>query len=125
MTAEPLSGMRIFVAEDEYLLALDLCDTLTAAGAKIVGPARSHAEAVDVVAEGSAFDVGLLDLNLAGESSADIARTLRRRGTPLILTTGYDANDLPCDLRDIKVCVKPVSGSTIVRAISALMQPDA
>ena len=95
MTDAPLKGVRVFVAEDEFLLALDLCDILNEAGAVVVGPARSQRDARAQLAAAGAVDVALLDLNLGDESSAAFALELRARGVPVILTTGYDAEDVP------------------------------
>lgn len=113
----PLSGIRVFVAEDEFLLALDLCDILAGAGAEVLGPARSRAEADTYVAGQFVPDVALLDLNLGGESSAEIALRLQGLGVPVILTTGYDAGDVPERLKAMPVCLKPISAAALLRAI--------
>lgn len=116
-TDNGLQGLRVFVAEDEFLLALDLCDILESAGADVVGPARSHAEASDTLADQPLIDVALLDLNLGGKSSGPIALDLKARGVPVILTTGYDAEDVPAALKGMPVCVKPLSASVVLRAV--------
>ena len=121
MTALPLAGVRVFVAEDEFLLALDLCDILARAGAEVLGPARSRAEADTYVASQFKPDVALLDLNLGGESSSDIALQLKDRGIPVILTTGYDAGDVPADLSAMPVCLKPISGAAVLRTIAEVL----
>ena len=117
MNDASLQGVRIFVAEDEFLLALDLCDILTGAGAQVVGPARSPTEAAAMLAAQAPVDVALLDLNLAGESSESIAVTLHGQGVPVILTTGYDAEDVPEALKGLLVCVKPLAAGVVLRAV--------
>lgn len=118
MTTLPLADVRVFVAEDEFLLALDLCDILARAGAEVLGPARSRAEAGEYVASAFAPDVALIDLNLGGDSSVEIALKLHDRGVPVILTTGYDASEVPEGLREMPVCQKPVSAAGLLRTIS-------
>lgn len=120
-TTLPLAGVRAFVAEDEFLLALDLCDILTRAGAEVLGPARSRAEAESYVTGQFAPDVALLDLNLGGESSTDIALRLEARRIPVILTTGYDAGDLPEPLSAMPTCLKPISAVAVLRAIERVL----
>lgn len=117
----PLAGVCVFVAEDEFLLALDLCDILAQAGAEVLGPARSRDEADAYVAGEFAPDVALLDLNLGGQSSRQIALKLREQGVPVILTTGYDAGDLPEELQDMPVCLKPISAAAVLRAIGRVI----
>lgn len=125
MNETPLSGLRIFVAEDEYLLALDLCDILETAGALVIGPARSRGEAHDQLSLRPAVDVALLDLNLGGESSVELALRLRGEGVPVILTTGYDAGDVPVTLKGVPVCLKPLSGTSVIRSVLKVVQgPD-
>lgn len=120
----PLAGVRVFVAEDEFLLALDLCDILARAGAEVLGPARSRAEADAYVAGHFAPDIALLDLNLNGESSAEIALRLEGRGVRVVLTTGYDVGDLPEALAAMPVCLKPISAASVLRTITSVLSKD-
>jgi DNA-binding NarL/FixJ family response regulator len=113
----PLSGLFVFVAEDEYLLALDLCDILETAGAIVIGPARSRKEVDAQLALRPAIDVALIDLNLGGDLSVDLVLSLRGQGVPVILTTGYDAVDLPAPLKGVPVCLKPLSAAAVIKAL--------
>jgi DNA-binding LytR/AlgR family response regulator len=120
-TTLPLAGVRVFVAEDEFLLALDLCDILARAGAEVLGPARSRAEAESYVTGQFAPELALLDLNLGGESSVGIALKLEALGIPVILTTGYDAGDLPEPLSAMPICMKPISAVAVLRMIERVL----
>jgi hypothetical protein len=40
MTESALAGLRVLLAEDEYLIAFELQDALIAAGADVIGPSR-------------------------------------------------------------------------------------
>lgn len=123
-TTLPLGGVRVFVAEDEFLLALDLCDILACAGAEVLGPARSRAEAETYVAGHFEPDIALLDLNLNGESSAEIALHLASRDVPVILTTGYEVGDVPKALAAMPVCLKPISAASVLRTICTALGKD-
>ncbi len=121
-----LSGRaNILVAEDELLLALDLQAMLQHAGYAVIGPARSLAAVKDRIAAHPDIALALLDLNLAGESAVPLARALLQGGTPVILTTGYDAHDVPDDLNGAHIYVKPVSSAALLRAIAALLAQNA
>lgn len=117
-----LTGLNIFVAEDSLLIALDLCEVLAEAGALVVGPARSLAEAESLVRDAGQLDVALLDLHLGDDTSAPIAFALQARGVPVILTTGSQGEDLPDALRGIMVRQKPVPAAEIIRAICQVLE---
>ena len=121
MTARRLEGLRVLVAEDELLLALDLCDMLKEAGCEILGPARSLAATEALAANTQNIHIALLDLNLAGESSLDLASRLASQGTPVIITTGYDQADLPADFQSMRICVKPIASGLLLRSMEELL----
>lgn len=90
-TAAPeidLAGKRVLVLEDEALIALTLMDTLRSFGCTIVGPAANSAAALALVQQ-KAPDLAVLDVNLAGSSSAPVAHVLREAGVPFVYCTGY------------------------------------
>ena len=55
-----LTGCRILVVEDDPLIAMSLEYTLSDAGAEVIGPAHTVAQALDLI-DGSAPDAGLLN----------------------------------------------------------------
>lgn len=119
--ADPrFDGRRILVAEDELLLALDLCDMLQVVGCDVVGPARTLAKAIALAQDSATLDLAILDLNLAGDMSLPLAADLMNRGVPVILTTGYEARDLPSDLPAIAICVKPLSRPALLRTLHSV-----
>jgi CheY-like chemotaxis protein len=83
-----LAGKRILVVEDEYLVAAFIENALTELGAVVVGPVYRIKEGVSL-AQDEDLDVAVLDVNLNEERSDPIAQTLRDRGIPFILATGY------------------------------------
>lgn len=76
-----LKGLRILVAEDEYLLADDVRGALANAGAEVVGPVPSVEQAAQLV-EREQIDAALLDVNLRGEMVFAIAEMLSERRVP-------------------------------------------
>jgi PAS domain S-box-containing protein len=98
---------RVLIVEDEPLIAMALEGDLQEAGIAAGAIASSKAEALDMIRT-RAFDLALLDLNLAGETTIDIARDLARAGTKVIFCTGYQDAGLPADLSGNPILVKPV-----------------
>lgn len=112
-TATPLSGKRILIVEDEYLVAMELADEMEQLGAEIVALTGSLDEAMR--AADDALDGALVDLQLGGDKAFAVAEKLRRARVPVILTTGYDVAGLPEGLRDCPRITKPFSPDQLRR----------
>jgi len=108
MTRADLQGLRILVAEDEYLLADDLRGALIDAGVEVVGPVPSVAEAAALISTETALDAALLDVNLRGEMVFAIADTLEVRGIPFAFVTGYGLAAIPGRYAHVTVLEKPI-----------------
>jgi DNA-binding response OmpR family regulator len=83
-----IRGLRVLIVEDSVLLALELEAGLIESGAQVVGVAADLEEAKRML--GLAFDVAVLDADLAGLSVAPVATVLATRGAPFIFATACD-----------------------------------
>lgn len=106
----------ILVLEDEAIVAYDLASELSDAGWTVLGPAGSIAEAVELVEE-QRPDAALLDVNLSGTRSFDLAFRLREDGVSVLFLTGYATETLPDGLSDCPVLGKPVDFGSLVSII--------
>lgn len=88
------------------MIAMLAEDMLDLAGCEVAGVAATLEAGRAAVAEG-AFDLALLDVNLNGERSTDLARMMRKAGTPFIFTTGYGADGVEAEFADVPVLSKP------------------
>ncbi len=116
-----LSGARVLVVEDEYLLALDAEQMLVDAGAQVVGPAPSCSQALALVNE-AAIDAAVVDVNLGGEMAFPVIDALLARGVPVVLTTGYDASLLAARYPDVPRCEKPVEAPRLLSLLAAMAE---
>ena len=114
-----LTGRRILVVEDEALVAMLVEDALLDAGAAVIGPAATVAEALALL-ERDAPHAAVLDLNLAGETSTPVADVLAARGVPFVVATGYGADGLPHGHSDVPVLAKPYDPDELTAALSRL-----
>jgi DNA-binding response OmpR family regulator len=90
-----IMGSRVLIVEDEFFIALDMGQQLADAGFEVVGPAPSVAKALSLVAE-QGCDVAVLDVNLGGETSEQVARKLKEAEKPFVVLSGYSTdNKLP------------------------------
>lgn len=111
-----LEGLRVFVVEDELLLALGLEDDLADAGCTVLGPFGTVAEALKASTQ-QRFDVATLDVNLNGEFVYPLADELLARGKPFLFLTGYGAADLPERFRALPRVSKPYDPVTLIREL--------
>lgn len=117
----PLSGARVLIVEDEYYLADDLSRHLSQAGAEVVGPVGSLAEAETAVAEGQ-FDFAVLDMNLRGDFSHAVAERLGDARIPFIVATGYGQESLPGSLKNVPRLEKPYTPHQVLELLAGMRE---
>lgn len=101
-----LSGVRVFVVEDEFAVLMLVEDMLMELGCEIVGTASRLSEALK--AAGSVeCDAAVLDVNVNGENIAPVAAVLAERGTPMVFSTGYGRSGIDSRFHDRPVLQKP------------------
>ncbi|WP_339112137.1 HWE histidine kinase domain-containing protein [Thioclava sp. GXIMD2076] len=92
-SGEPWVGGPALVLEDTMIVALDLAGMLEDMGADTVRTSASVAEALAILNEGFRPKIAVLDVNLGEETSLPVAEHLARMGIPIVLASGYDANE--------------------------------
>jgi CheY-like chemotaxis protein len=117
-TQTALRGRSILIVEDDCVTAMDLAETLSAAGAQIVGPAGTIESALELLRPGPQLDIALLDVEVDGSFVFDIADELVKRDVPIIFTTGYERSEIPPRFHAARHCEKPVGIAAIARALS-------
>jgi DNA-binding response OmpR family regulator len=113
---------RVFIVEDEALIALELQDRLRDLGHTPCGHAARGATALAEIPRADP-DLVIMDVNLgAGPSGVEIAARLRAQWSgPFVFITAYDAPTLPPGLEESPVLVKPflagALGEVVERAL--------
>ena len=89
------AGVRVFVVEDEALIAMDLSEQLTALGYEVCGTTARGETAVQRITE-LRPDLVLLDVKLAGSmDGVEVAQQLRERyDVPVVFLTAYSDSPL-------------------------------
>jgi DNA-binding response OmpR family regulator len=112
-----LSGIRVLVVEDEPLVAATLSDAVQDAGGEVVAIASSVSEARRLIRM-LAFDVAVLDLNLADGEVTPVLEALHASKAPTVI---YSGGDLPAKVRqrhpELVALRKPVLPGRIVAEI--------
>ncbi len=117
-SSQSLKGTRVLLIEDEALVAMLVEDMLADQGCSVVATGARLEEALlhakDVNLQ---FDVALVDLNLAGESTFAVASALAERNIPFAFSTGYGVNGLPPEWRDRPTLQKPFTSEDMARVL--------
>ncbi|MPS36709.1 MAG: response regulator [Stenotrophomonas sp.] len=121
----PLSGRRILVVEDEYLLAECLREMLRGDGAEVLGPASCVEDANALLDRHPAPDAAVLDINLGRQDVYPVADRLSGQGIPFLFTTGYDHGLIPARHAQRLQCVKPFGADDIRALLLELLGGDA
>jgi light-regulated signal transduction histidine kinase (bacteriophytochrome) len=117
-----LAGLNMLVVEDQFVVALEMEDLLLKLGAETVEVAATPANALAAIRRQKP-DVALLDVNLGGSSSIEVARTLIGAGVPVLFTTGYADNaHIPPELQAVPVLRKPYTSALLSAALERLLR---
>jgi CheY-like chemotaxis protein len=114
-----LAGTRIFLVEDEGVIAMLMKSMLESIGCEVVGVAGRVPDALTKVGT-LTFDVALLDINLAGTLSYPVADELLSRGMPFIFTSSYGKAALPSEMLDTPLLSKPFMTEQLEAALNRL-----
>jgi DNA-binding response OmpR family regulator len=118
--SQRLEGLRVLVAEDEFLVALLLEEELNSLGCLILGPYTTVSRATRA-SNVEDFDLAILDINLAGELVYPLADDFTTRGVPFLFLSGYGSADIPERFRSTVRVAKPYEPSALAAAITALL----
>ena len=111
----------ILLVEDQFLIAMEAEGAIEEMNIGQVRTVASVYEALSAI-RARLPDVAILDVNLGGESSVEVARVLRARGVPFIFATGYaDRTMIPPELRDVPVERKPYSATALAERIREIV----
>ncbi|MEN3791965.1 response regulator [Fulvimarina sp. MAC3] len=112
-----ISGLSVFVVEDESVIAMQLEDMLLEAGCEVVGPAMRLKVAQTMVEGDLEVGVAVLDVNLGDATVFPVAERLRELGIPIVFATGYGRDGVPDEWRRYPVLQKPYTARQIEEGI--------
>ncbi len=119
-TAPGLSGRKILVVEDEWMIAEHLSMLLEDMECEVVGPVGNVADAL-AKAENEQIDCALVDANLNGSSSSPIVEVLVAKDMPFIMVTGYGGLELPTPAMNAASRLnKPFTAPELARALTVI-----
>ncbi|MDY8109976.1 response regulator [Fulvimarina sp. 2208YS6-2-32] len=118
-------GLRVFVVEDESVIAMQLEDMLLDVGCEVVGPAMRFKAAQTLVEEDLDVGVAILDVNLGDRTVFPIAERLRAFEIPIVFATGYGRDGVPSEWTVYPILQKPYTARQIEDAILTIVGAQA
>ncbi|MFA5949436.1 MAG: response regulator [Hyphomicrobium sp.] len=117
----PFFGRRVFVVEDEPLIALPLIVLLRGYGATVTTSTSLRA-AMQALIDNPEFDVAALDVHLGPDISWPLADKLSTCGVPFVFLTGLSQEtDIPDRLRLVPRLLKPYCEHRVANALNSLL----
>lgn len=117
-----LPGKRVLIVEDNPVLAFDLKDFLTNAGALPVGPALDLTSAMKF-ARDNHLDAAILDIQLGDvERVWPLAQELKRHEVPVVFVSGNcTKKDFPFAFQSDVCLEKPATQEQILNEVGTLL----
>jgi DNA-binding response OmpR family regulator len=119
---EPLLRHKVFIVEDETMLAMLIEIMLEELGYATARHASTLSEGVEYARTGD-YDLAILDINIIGGTSFPIAAEIAHRGIPFIFCTGYGRLGIPETWADRDCVAKPFSMGQLSDALNELLPP--
>jgi CheY-like chemotaxis protein len=113
---------RVLLVEDEAMVAMLLENMLEELGYEVAAITGKASEAA-ILAREAPIDLAVLDVNLNGEFTYEIAALLRARGIPFLFATGYGNAGLAREWRDVPTLQKPFQLRELRERIDEVVPP--
>lgn len=104
------------------IVALLLEDMLSDLGYQVVARAAESSQALAAI-EAHDPDAAILDINLRGRLSYDVADALAARGVPFVFCSGYSGARVREDHRHRPSLQKPITQEELAAALAAAIRP--
>ena len=109
---------KILVAEDEMIVAFDLCDTVEEAGFQVEGPHAAITSAMFAFQKEKP-DLAILDVSLDDGNVFPLARKLQAENVPIIFHSGRTSDDeIREHFPDATIRAKPCAPHDLLAAVT-------
>ena len=119
-TADP--SQPILIVEDEFLIAADLEAQIRDDGGRMARIALSIEAAEDELRGAGEISSAILDVNVGGRTTFDLADALAQAGLPFVFFTGYRSIVIPDRFVGIPRIPKPATWRELKRALSTAQE---
>lgn len=117
-----MSDIRILIVEDDPFIAMDIeyavMEKLGDSAELVIVESVEEARR----AAASPVSCALLDIDVVGGKTFDIAASLLDKGTPIAFVSGATPSDVPLALKAVRFLRKPFSTREIVSFVSGALK---
>jgi len=111
------SEARVLIAEDNPYLAMDLSNAVADLDGKIVGPASSLAEALQLL-EQHPVAAAIVDSQLGEQDTVSLVRILAQRRIPFVIHTSAPVSTTISALHpEVPVLIKPLQPQAVITCL--------
>lgn len=112
---------RVLVAEDEAIVALDMCDTVEEAGFEIEGPHNNVSSAM-LALQKHRPDIAILDVELDDGDTFKLAEQLMAEDVPVIFHSGqFSPDEVARRFPNAIACSKPCPPNEILEKMQVAL----
>ena len=116
-------AQRVLVAEDELVVAMDLCNTIAEAGFEIEGPHTGVSSAM-LAFQMDKPDLAILDISLVDGNVFQLAKTLVDEKVPIIFHSGrHSPDEVQAQFPSALMLEKPCPPAEVLEMISKVFEP--
>jgi len=117
---KPLAEQKqqVLLVEDEWLLASDLARNLQKAGYGVIGPVPTVADAIEKLDD--LPNAAILDVQLDGETTFELAAVLETKGIPFFFLSGHSDADFP-QMKGRRILSKPAELQNVLEMLKAIL----
>lgn len=113
--------MRVLVAEDEFIIGHDLCDTMQTAGYIVEGPFDRITSAA-LAFQKNKPDLAILDVQLGDGSVYSLAEQMIAEDIPVIFHSGLSSpEELVSRFPAARALAKPCPPAEVIQTVKAML----
>lgn len=115
-----VEGKKVLVVEDEPIIAMDLKMSLGDLGYDVIGPTATADKALELIKDNKP-DIAVLDFNIRGGTSEEIALYLIEQGVPVIFLSGDSDRTNVDHLNACLLLQKPIQFSSLKSVLDEIL----
>jgi len=115
---QPLERPKVLVVEDEFIIALDLSETVQDLGYDLEGPFEGNAQALEALDDEGLPDLAILDVFTADGEVYPLADRLAAAGVPIVFHSGHvSPAEVKARYPHAQACAKPCPPDRLIDAL--------
>ena len=115
-----MNNQKVLIVEDEMMVLIMIEDMLEEFGCQSSASAATSEQAINLL-DRETFDAAILDINLNGKRSYEVAEALLLNKIPFVFCSGNAISDLPPQFRNIPFLRKPFSYQALTSQLIVLL----